>query len=233
VALAQGRLDDAAAFAEEALAIWHEEGDAWGTARVLIASGRIAHARGDAVHALSRLCEALTACVKLGDKEIAARGIAALATIAAERGQFQLAAQFCGSVAALRDAIGAPIALAERARHEALVEGIRVHLPSSAFSVAWDAGCTLTLDEVIANAATLAETSGHSGKDQNSARTILTPREREVLEHLARGCTDKEIAAELFIGQRTVSTHVAAILAKLGVSSRGAAAVIALRDNPA
>jgi DNA-binding NarL/FixJ family response regulator len=59
----------------------------------------------------------------------------------------------------------------------------------------------------------------------------LTPRERDVLRLLAQGWSDKEIAAELGMGRRTVSTHVAAIRAKLKAASRSAAAAIAARDR--
>ena len=52
----------------------------------------------------------------------------------------------------------------------------------------------------------------------------LTAREREVLQLVAEGGTDREIAAALFISLRTVNTHVANILAKLGVATRRHAA---------
>jgi DNA-binding NarL/FixJ family response regulator len=48
----------------------------------------------------------------------------------------------------------------------------------------------------------------------------LTPREREVLHHLARGYAYKRIAARLGIGTRTVESHVGAVLRKLQLSSR-------------
>ncbi|WP_270157469.1 helix-turn-helix transcriptional regulator [Nonomuraea corallina] len=52
----------------------------------------------------------------------------------------------------------------------------------------------------------------------------LTARELEVLRHVTRGLSNREIAAELFIAVKTVSVHVSNILAKLGVASRGEAA---------
>jgi two-component system nitrate/nitrite response regulator NarL len=57
----------------------------------------------------------------------------------------------------------------------------------------------------------------------------LTPREREVLQALAEGLSDKEIAQRLHVGVGTVHSHVANILSKLEVSSRLQALVFAVR----
>jgi DNA-binding CsgD family transcriptional regulator len=57
----------------------------------------------------------------------------------------------------------------------------------------------------------------------------LTPRERQVLELLARGATNREIGAELFMAEKTASVHVSRILAKLDVRSRTEAAAVAHR----
>jgi DNA-binding NarL/FixJ family response regulator len=59
----------------------------------------------------------------------------------------------------------------------------------------------------------------------------LTPREQEVLLFLTTGKTNKEIAAALFISERTVDRHVSNILAKLNVSSRAAATAYAYEHN--
>jgi DNA-binding NarL/FixJ family response regulator len=56
----------------------------------------------------------------------------------------------------------------------------------------------------------------------------LTPRELEVLALLARGLPNKEIAASLYIGERTVKFHVSSILAKLDAGNRTEAARIAI-----
>jgi DNA-binding NarL/FixJ family response regulator len=59
----------------------------------------------------------------------------------------------------------------------------------------------------------------------------LTEREKDVLRLLASGCSNKEIAQELNIGEKTVKTHVSSILSKLGVTSRTQAVVYALRTG--
>jgi DNA-binding NarL/FixJ family response regulator len=55
----------------------------------------------------------------------------------------------------------------------------------------------------------------------------LTARERQVLELLAQGCTNRRIAKTLFITEKTVAVHVTHILAKLQVTNRSEAAAIA------
>lgn len=57
----------------------------------------------------------------------------------------------------------------------------------------------------------------------------LTERETEVLRLLAMGYSNKQIAGELVIGEKTVKTHVSNILMKLGLSSRTQAALHAVR----
>ena len=57
----------------------------------------------------------------------------------------------------------------------------------------------------------------------------LTVREREVLDQLARGRSNREIARELHVSEKTVKTHVSSVLAKLGVQDRTQAALYAVR----
>jgi DNA-binding NarL/FixJ family response regulator len=64
-----------------------------------------------------------------------------------------------------------------------------------------------------------------------SAPSGLTGREVEVLELVASGKTNRQIAEELFISEKTVARHVANIFTKLGVSSRAAATAYALRHG--
>jgi two-component system, NarL family, response regulator LiaR len=59
----------------------------------------------------------------------------------------------------------------------------------------------------------------------------LTEREVEILQHMALGKTNQEIADELFLSERTVRTHVTNILAKLDLSNRTQAVLYALRQG--
>jgi two-component system, NarL family, response regulator LiaR len=74
-----------------------------------------------------------------------------------------------------------------------------------------------------------------SGTDQERRRTTalqhLTDREREVLALIAQGRANKRIALELGISEKTVKNHVGHVLAKLGVTDRTQAAVLAVQEG--
>ena len=81
-------------------------------------------------------------------------------------------------------------------------------------------GGTILATGVLSLLATAPDTIGHD----------LTPRELDVLEHLANGLSNKHIATELGLSAGTVRIHVSNILAKLQVENRTAAAMLA-RDR--
>ena len=73
----------------------------------------------------------------------------------------------------------------------------------------------------------IAEFTG-SGRHRPTARLdALTAREHDVLAEIARGRSNAEIAAALVLSEHTVKTHVASILAKLGVRDRLQAVIAA------
>ena len=89
--------------------------------------------------------------------------------------------------------------------------------------------CARSVDAVLAAA-------GHGDSVVRPAPTRplpagLTPREAEVLVQVARGYTSKEVAVQLAMSTRTVQHHLEHIYAKLGVSTRAAAALFAVRNE--
>ena len=86
----------------------------------------------------------------------------------------------------------------------------------------------LSTDEVVE----LLRLAGRSRtRDRDARRSIdqLTPREREVLQALADGLSDKEISGRLHVGAGTVRNHLVSIFGKLGTNSRLQTLVFALR----
>jgi two-component system nitrate/nitrite response regulator NarL len=70
-------------------------------------------------------------------------------------------------------------------------------------------------------------------KDEKGSRNAynLTPREMDILKHIARGESNKHIASELGIVDGTVKLHVRAVLKKLGVQTRVQAALLAVSER--
>ena len=73
------------------------------------------------------------------------------------------------------------------------------------------------------------ESEGRSDPNADASPEHLTLREREVLEMMMEGLSNKEIAAHLNISAHTVKFHISSILGKLGASTRTEAAAIGLR----
>ncbi|MEP7023529.1 MAG: LuxR C-terminal-related transcriptional regulator, partial [Actinomycetota bacterium] len=73
--------------------------------------------------------------------------------------------------------------------------------------------------------------AGHRAPARRQRPGGLTAREAEVLALLARGQSNKQIAAELVLSPKTAANHVEHIYAKLGVSSRAAATLFATQHG--
>ena len=85
-----------------------------------------------------------------------------------------------------------------------------------------DPSMTKALLEEVRQAAQVKEASAFSG---------LTPQEMRILALMVEGLTNREIAAQLFLGEGTVRNYVGNILSKLQVSNRAEAAVFAVKNH--
>lgn len=84
-------------------------------------------------------------------------------------------------------------------------------------------------DELVARVGALARRARTRPRDDNGAAPRLTPREREILEMLAEGHGQREMARLLSISPKTVGLHIEHILGKLDVHSRAEAVAAAYR----
>ena len=156
--------------------------------------------------------------------------VAGLAGVALAYGQPERAGRLLGAVEAARETSGVG-----RISHAPYAERIavdaRARLGEPAFAATWKQGRPSLSRMHVADALALASSAGEQSPpvDSDSRGFGLTPRELDVLRLLVEGRSDREIGEALFIGTRTVQTHVANLFAKLGVNARAEAAAVAVR----
>ncbi len=118
---------------------------------------------------------------------------------------------------------------------EALRAGARVAEAGEQAGLARDLARTLRAEPLLASLRGLGAPRSASGSPGSGGMATgsdaLTPRERDVLALLVEGRSNREIAHQLFISEKTVSVHVSNLLAKLGVRSRAEAAALARRSG--
>ena len=118
---------------------------------------------------------------------------------------------------------------------ERTAEQARTVLQDAVFQQAWTHGMSFSVDEAVAMAMALREPPEPS-EASSRARGLhgaqpLSLRELDVARLVARGFTNKQIAACLVIAERTAERHVANIFDKLGVSDRLELALYAIHNN--
>lgn len=192
---------------------------------------------GDPEAARAPYAEVLAYWQKEGDERALADTILGAAAIVASRKEQARAARLIAAASRVRQEIGVPLASIRQAQLDRLLAGLRASLGDLEFDRAWRCGWETPTPDAEAEAAAVVEgeaggtPAGPDGQPVSTHLARLSPREVEVLRLLVEGQTDKEIASRLAIRRGTVSNHVSAILDKLGVPSRAAAAAAAVRDG--
>ena len=225
----QGDPAGAAALPEESIALFRVEGSHWGEAHGLHGLAAVARDLGEPDHAAALYGDSLTIFEAIGSSWGVADILVALADIAESRGQADKAARLVGAADARRGVIGYAL-MGNSLRHTRRVQAaLRERLGESEYAAQRDRGLRLPPAEAVALARSVASGLAAVSLPCRDGPTSLTPRERDVLPLLVEGRSDKQIAEALFIGPRTVQTHVANLFAKLGVNSRAVAAAVAVR----
>lgn len=214
----------AAAYCEEGLAIFRDLEHLRGVEATLSLCAECAFKDGDLAASLASAREGFA---MVSSSSWSYDYLDRIADIARSIGLAEVAARLYGAAAELRDRAARPIEPGFRAGHEARVDLARLALGEEAFAAAYAAGRLLSPRQVETEA--LAVTvSPVAAPDSGAPRGALSPREFEVMRMLAAGLSDRAIADALFIGERTVNTHVARVFAKLGVRNRAAAVTAAV-----
>jgi DNA-binding NarL/FixJ family response regulator len=115
--------------------------------------------------------------------------------------------------------------------HAALEKGASGYLLKDAGPAEVDAALRAAVrDEVFLDAAVTRKLTQEM-RSPRSGLGVLTAREKEVLILVAEGRSNKDIADHLVISERTARTHVSHLLAKMGLSSRTQAALLAVKEG--
>jgi predicted ATPase/DNA-binding CsgD family transcriptional regulator len=238
-ALAQAERD-----LDEALALFREMGHRPGIARAVHVLSGHACKQGDYARAVPLVHETIRLRLELGQIWSLASSFADLADVALATGRAEQAARLWSAAMALRERQSYPLETGWLAVHERRMNAVRNALRPEVYDAAWEAGYALTLEEAVAEALAIqvdpqtdasgptsmsdrqvhADRSGHQGVE-------LSPRELLILQQIAAGQTNQEIATALDLSIRTVNNHVTAILDKLGQPSRAAAVAVAIRHG--
>jgi predicted ATPase/DNA-binding CsgD family transcriptional regulator len=234
----QRNMEEATVFLREGLAIFRDLDDRRSVAIVLAALAR-PPAAGEPVsdNARDLLAEGLALCGELGDRGATVQIIEMAAGVISQGADPEALARLLGAADSLREAIGAPrdgLTAESYLRAEAIA---RANLDERDFASAHEIGCRLPFDALI-ELALAAVREAATPRGLRRARVAserfgvtLTRREREVLGLLANGLSNREIAQELSIGERTARFHVTSILGKLDVRTRGQAVAVATRQR--
>jgi predicted ATPase/DNA-binding NarL/FixJ family response regulator len=229
LAYRRGDSDRATAFLEESLLVKREQQDRWGVAAALHHLGDVAVEQGNFSTARARYQDSLQAWHELGDAWSTAMVLESFAQLAHARGHSARALNLVGAASAARERLRATACPPVQRLHiQRLIEAIEGTLGRDAANAAIAEGRVLDLDQAIALARAVDEPSAAPAKAAEAPAALpaqgplawLTPREREVAALLLRGMSNRMIAEELVITERTAETHVCRILSKLGLDSR-------------
>jgi non-specific serine/threonine protein kinase len=179
--------------------------------------------QGSPAKALEALRDALAAFEALPERWALLRAAGLLAEACGALGDWPRAAMLLGVVETFSERTGGRPYAHFQARLDALASRVSAGL-GQAWEPAREAGRVLGRSDQIT--AALWPAGSRQAAPAAESGLPLTPREREVAELIARGLTNRQIAARLFIAERTVDTHAGRIMAKLGCANRAQVAAI-------
>jgi non-specific serine/threonine protein kinase len=203
---------------ERGLARRREVGEPWGMALALVGLGQVSIDEGDMTSAGELFVQSLSLSRELGDRHGLARSLEGLAAVSTAHGQNERALRLAAAAATLRTLGAAPLSPTEAALLERRLGAARNAVGRQRGVALATEASGWSIDDTIGFA---LDTQSDEPHDPIASKVDpLTRREREVADLIAGGSTNRQIAAQLFVTERTVASHVEHILAKLGFNSR-------------
>jgi non-specific serine/threonine protein kinase len=229
-----GNYERGAALSREALQLSRELSDTFGVAVNLYNLGQIQVELGKPAEAVAYYTESLAIIESIGEHHLLSRALDRLGFALHVLGDSRAGARLHGAALALREAIGDTLFHEEDANLTMRYAQVQAALGDDAFQAEVEVGRTLPAAAAVTEARRMAaEALDAYRASPAQALAGLTRREANVLRLMADGQTDQDIADALFISKRTASSHVAAVMSKLGVESRTAAVALAIRSGVA
>jgi ATP/maltotriose-dependent transcriptional regulator MalT len=239
LSLQQSDMVNAMAHLTESLQLNQEAGNQRGIAWSLLLLASVVALQGDSEQARALYKQSLSISIALERRGLIASCLQGLAAILTRHGHPTRAAYLWGAAETVRQDSIASLPKVLRASIEQARANARRELGDKLFVKALDEGHIMTIEQVLAaeESATVPEqlptspdlTAAEKGRPPYP--DDLTAREVEVLRLVAQGLTDAQVAEQLVISPRTVSTHLTSIYSKIQVSSRSAATRYALEKK--
>jgi predicted ATPase/DNA-binding NarL/FixJ family response regulator len=159
---------------------------------------------------------------ELDNKHEIALSIEILAWVMQRRGDPVRAARLFGAAGPLWREVGVPpdVCAAVWTSHREFVPRSRAELGDRRFEEEFRRGAEMPLPRAVDYALEVQQPRGSDSAELADEECLLTPREREIVELVADGLTNRQIATRLVVAQRTAEAHVEHILVKLGFTAR-------------
>jgi predicted ATPase/DNA-binding SARP family transcriptional activator/DNA-binding CsgD family transcriptional regulator len=236
-ALLQGDHERARQLSEEALDGARELGSVDFVPTASINLGLAALGLGEYERAQRSFQEALVMSQDMGRTHQLIEALEGMASLTGAIGKTTRAARLWGAAEAVRKVTGIALPPDEQGLHEPHLALTSSRLGDEAWQEALAEGRAMTLEESVEYALSEEEPDSSANplplvSPTEETTLNLTRREREIAYLVAEGLTNRQIAHELSISERTAANHVAKILKKLGLSSRTQIASWAAQRQP-